>query len=324
MKIKKKSENVIKEHSIEVIRFVAATAVVFAHIPYINIGYFGVDLFFIVSGFVMMLSTEISKKKFFLKRLFRILPTYYFFTIGVFLIALLYPDLLNNTTADFSHLIKSFLFIPFDKNGAGHFPVLFLGWTLNYEMYFYLIFAISLMLSFKNRSLVATGILTLIFILCKNHKELPFVVYGDLIAFEFVIGMIIYEAIIKKNNLNVVFLTFAILIVVLINENSFSHRLIKYGLPSALFCSIMIIIFKEKKIHKMLLTFGGASYSLYLIHPYIIQFFLKNTNSFSSGYIETAAISVVSILVANIAAIIVYKYLEIPMQSYLRRKFIYN
>ena len=323
MKIKK-SENVTKEHSIEVIRFVAATAVVCAHIPNINIGYFGVDLFFIISGFVMMLSTDISKKKFFLKRLFRILPTYYFFTIGVFLIALLHPNLLNYTTADFSHLIKSFLFIPFDKNGAGHFPVLFLGWTLNYEMYFYLIFAISLMLSFKNRSLVATGILTLIFILCKNHKELPFVVYGDLIAFEFVIGMIIYEAIIKKNNLNVIFLTFAILIVVLINENGFSHRLIKYGLPSALFCSIVIIVFKEKKIHKMLLTLGGASYSLYLIHPYIIQFFLKNTNTFPSGYIESAVISVVSILAANIAAIIIYKYLEIPMQNYLRRKFIYN
>jgi len=74
----------------------------------------------------------------------------------------------------------------------------------------------------------------------------------------------------------------------------------------------------------MLLTLGGASYSLYLIHPYIIQFFLKNINSFSSGYIESAVISVVSILAANIAAIIIYKYLEIPMQNYLRRKFIYN
>ena len=323
MKIKK-LESVSKEHSIEVIRFVAATAVVFAHIPYINIGYFGVDLFFIISGFVMMLSTETNKRKFFLKRLFRILPTYYFFTVGVFLIALFYPSLLNTTTADFSHLIKSLLFIPFDKNGTGHYPVLFLGWTLNYEMYFYLIFALSLILSFKNRSLIATGILTFFFILCKNYKEFPFSVYGDLIVFEFVIGMIIYEAIVKRNMFNLLILIFTILIVSLVNENGISNRLINYGLPLALLCSIAIIIFKDKKFPKIFLTLGGASYSLYLVHPYIIQFFLKITNLFSLSYIESTVIIVASIVIANIAAIIVYKYLEIPIQNYLRKKFIYN
>ena len=320
----KKLESVQKEHSIEVIRFVAATAVVFAHIPYVNIGYFGVDLFFIISGFVMMLSTEISKRKFFLKRLFRILPTYYFFTLGVFLIAFFYPSLLNTTTADFSHLIKSLLFIPFDKNGTGHYPVLFLGWTLNYEMYFYLIFALSLIFSFKNRSLITTGILTFSFILCKNYKEFPFSVYGDLIVFEFVIGMIIYEAIIKKNKFNVLLLIFAILIATFINKTGISNRLINYGLPLALLCSITIIIFKGKKFPKIFLTLGGASYSLYLTHPYIIQFFLKITNLFSLGYIETAIISAISIVLANIIAIIVYRRLEIPIQNYLRKKFIYN
>ena len=47
-------------------------------------------------------------------------------------------EYLNNTTADLEHLIKSLFFIPFNKNGAGHYPILFLGWTLNFEIIFYL------------------------------------------------------------------------------------------------------------------------------------------------------------------------------------------
>jgi peptidoglycan/LPS O-acetylase OafA/YrhL len=136
--------------------------------------------------------------------------------------------------------------------------------------------------------------------------------------------MIIYEAIIKRNKFNVLFLIFGILIATFVNKDGISNRLIIYGLPLALLCSIAIIIFKDKKFSKIFLTLGGASYSLYLTHPYIIQFFLNITNLFSLGYIETAIISVVSIVAANIVAIIVYKYLEIPIQKYLRKKFIYN
>ena len=119
-------------------------------------------------------------------------------------------------------------------------------------------------------------------------------------------------------------LIFAILIATLVNKNGISNRLVNYGLPLALLCSIAIIIFKGKKFPKIFLTLGGASYSLYLVHPYIIQFFLKITNLFSLSYIESTVIIVASIVIANIAAIIVYKYLEIPIQNYLRKKFIYN
>ena len=319
----KKFKKVPKENSIEFIRFVAATGVMFAHIPNINIGFFGVDIFFVISGFIIMLSTEVNKKKFFLKRLFRILPTYYFFTIGVFLIALFYPSLLNNTTANFFHLIKSFLFIPFDKNGAGHFPILFLGWTLNYEIFYYLIFALALIFSDKNRSLVSTGILTLIFILCKDSKELPLVAYNNLIIFEFVIGMIIYEILIKRNMLKVIIILFMVLPAILINEGIILHRLIKYGLPAALFCLTIIILFRNIKFPKIFITLGGASYSLYLVHPYIIQTVDKIFH-FSGGYMESFIALFVSIIGSYAIAVLVYKYLEIPIQKYLRRKFIYN
>jgi exopolysaccharide production protein ExoZ len=75
-----------KYNSIELLRFIAATAVFFVHIPFIGVGDFGVDIFFIISGFVMMLSTDKSESSnyFFIKRLIRIVPAYYLFTIAIF------------------------------------------------------------------------------------------------------------------------------------------------------------------------------------------------------------------------------------------------
>ena len=91
---------------IEFSRFVAAMLVMCVHIPVFGFGAFGVDIFFIISGFVMMHSTERTSSNFFKKRLIRILPNYYIFTLGVFILALKFPHLLNNTTAYLNHLLK--------------------------------------------------------------------------------------------------------------------------------------------------------------------------------------------------------------------------
>ena len=96
---------------IELLRFLAASCVVCVHLPPIKAGAFGVDLFFIISGFVMMYSTSISAKNFFLKRLYRIVPLYWVCTLGVFIIAVSHPELLNNTKASFLELTQSLFFI---------------------------------------------------------------------------------------------------------------------------------------------------------------------------------------------------------------------
>jgi peptidoglycan/LPS O-acetylase OafA/YrhL len=124
---------------IQVLRFLAAFSVMMVHLPVIGFGIWGVDIFFVISGFIMMYVTENNQKNFLVKRIIRIVPLYWILTLGVFSIAIFYPDLLNNTTANFEHLIKSLFFIPFDKNGSGHFPILFLGWTLNFEVIFYIL-----------------------------------------------------------------------------------------------------------------------------------------------------------------------------------------
>ena len=133
-----------KIDSIQVLRFFAAFSVMMVHLPVFEFGIWGVDIFFVISGFIMMYVTENNEKFFLLKRIFRIVPLYWILTLGVFALAIFVPDVLNNTTANIVHLIKSLFFIPFDKNGTGHFPILFLGWTLNFEVIFYFLFSLSL------------------------------------------------------------------------------------------------------------------------------------------------------------------------------------
>ena len=67
-------------------------------------------------------------------------------TIGVFILAVAAPGLVKATSANFDELIKSLLFVPFAKENGLVQPTLFVGWTLNYEMMFYALFAAALFL----------------------------------------------------------------------------------------------------------------------------------------------------------------------------------
>ena len=90
--------------------------------------------------FLILYSSKKSKTKpvvFLIKRFFRVAPLYYFFTI----LAIIIFISLNVYTETISHLIKSFLFIPSENSKGIIAPIYGLGWTLNYEFYFYLIFA---------------------------------------------------------------------------------------------------------------------------------------------------------------------------------------
>ena len=67
--------------SIQALRGLADLFVVFQHVRFLNFGAFGVDIFFCISGFMIMFTTEKSTKYFFRKRLVRILPLYYLMTL---------------------------------------------------------------------------------------------------------------------------------------------------------------------------------------------------------------------------------------------------
>lgn len=147
-------------NSIQMLRGIAAMMVVFVHLDVQlrrhALGGFdsawlvsGVDIFFVISGFIMWVTTArrpgIAGAEFMKNRIIRIVPLYWLMSAIVLATALCAPDLLHTTVFQPKHAIASFLFIPVRHPVTGAFwPLLVPGWTLNYEMLFYVLFAISI------------------------------------------------------------------------------------------------------------------------------------------------------------------------------------
>lgn len=109
------------------------------------IGKFGVNLFFLISGFIMVVTSRdkfgiaTAPADFIWRRFVRIVPFYWLIT-AIYTIKMC----IVGVPPQFEHLIKSFAFIPYLDSDGLFRPVYGLGWTLNYEMFFYAIFAVAL------------------------------------------------------------------------------------------------------------------------------------------------------------------------------------
>src|SRR5215467_252489 len=106
-----------------------------------NLAGFGVDLFFVISGFIMVYSTDQlfgtahGPMEFLKRRLLRIVPLYWIVTSLYLALTLLIPEFAKGYPAGF--LIASYLFIPAARPDGVIEPLVGQGWTLNYEMLFY-------------------------------------------------------------------------------------------------------------------------------------------------------------------------------------------
>lgn len=141
-------------YNIQALRGVAAILVVFVHMPgmlgaigWHRFGAVGVELFFVISGFVAVYSTESGStpRRFMGHRLWRVVPMYWLATAATVIAAITIPGAVHATRPAVEEIIKSLAFIPFEKANGLVKPVLFVGWTLEYEMLFYLIFAAALL-----------------------------------------------------------------------------------------------------------------------------------------------------------------------------------
>ncbi len=189
-----------KINNIQALRAFAAVAVALFHtgllLPHLQpIGSFGVDIFFVISGYIMARICETDSRFFLRRRLIRIVPPYWVMTVLLFLFALCFPQLLEATRASGPELWKSLLFIPYHKSNGVLEPLLFVGWSLNYEMFFYLAIAAGLLLVPRRPLLFASGVVLAVTILCHplaGRGAIP-EFYGNKVMVEFVLGILAYE-----------------------------------------------------------------------------------------------------------------------------------
>lgn len=141
------SEKIDQLGYIQALRACAVLAVVYYHWmggkPFLEHGYLGVDLFFVISGFIMAASTQTSDGSpryagaFLFRRFTRVWPTYAILSCFVAATGIIPQE--GMSVAD--RLLKSVLFVPQWQQQ----PTIPPGWSLPFEMAFYFIFAASLL-----------------------------------------------------------------------------------------------------------------------------------------------------------------------------------
>lgn len=255
--------------NLQVLRAIAALNVVYFHIIITSFiygqgvdllnflgswGASGVDIFFVLSGFIMVYIQDRKRRtalSFLFNRIVRITPIYWFLTTVLLVIYIILPSAFRELTLDVVRILSSFMFSS-GFLGYGE-PILYVGWTLEYEMLFYVLFSVGIIFDNKVLSFLTPIILLFLLILLN---------VTGLIVLDFVLGMFcakIYLS--KKYNYLGFFSLFIGTITILASifyEFNLDYRFIFYGIP-AFFIVFGLITIQQTK-NKLLVYLGDASY----------------------------------------------------------------
>jgi exopolysaccharide production protein ExoZ len=318
--------------SVQFLRFVAAMLVVLSHANYASGVYFpassassvtylfefghcGVHIFFVISGFVMVYSTfmpspAMSPRDFLFRRFFRIYPIYWVYAAAYLIWKI------SDQSFLIADVFKSLALWP------GYSSLLIgQGWTLSYEVYFYICFAVAIPLGMK-RSVIALLVFFAASIALRKFLPIEQPV-ADLISnpllLEFIAGCGIAAAVLSGFKLSLAacrsMMGFAALIFVAGLDFGYSRlpTIIVWGIPSALLVAGFVLAeVAGQTINSKLARLGDSSYSLYLIHAILLAGMFYATSFLMSDIhlLERIALCAVFSVACCVTAIILFKFVE--------------
>lgn len=312
--------------NIQALRAFAALNVVFFHIIGASFAYKqdvhffqflkswganGVDIFFVISGFIMVYIQNEKKRdplSFILNRISRVAPIYWLLSLLIFLIYLIYPSGFRELKISTSHLLQSIFFMSMTIDKS--YPVLGIGWTLEYEVIFYVLFSVGLFFS-GLKSVVVPTLLILISISCGII---------DSIVIEFILGMICAKIYLagKYNKLGRTSLIIGLLLLFSSLFFTFDlNRIIISGLPS--FFIVFGLINIKQINNKVAIYLGDASYSIYLVQVFTIATMYKISSSKFEA-INNDIIAVSILILSALSGCILYSFVEKPLTKIIRHK----
>ncbi|RSU46764.1 acyltransferase family protein [Sphingobium yanoikuyae] len=323
--------SVMLGHGILEFHATKGTAMPFNEFPLVA----GVDIFFVLSGFVMFhTSTGLwgdkrAPLRFWRRRFIRLVPLYWLFTSLMVATLLLLSRHVRSTEFDLWNVLSSYLFIPSERPGGRIAPVLSLGWTLNYEIFFYCLFG--LCLRFDRRrglSLLIGGFCALLaFTAIFPPTFTPLRFWGNSIILEFVAGIglgLAYEQGRLRPSLALscgLFLLGGCLLVAAGDTDL--PRVIKGGIPACLMlCAALALPARlDRAMPRPLILLGDSSYALYLSHRFVLRSvtLLFGAIAIPAG-LEAYLYVATTLGGAVLLSILIYTYVEAPMLRLLLRR----
>ncbi len=327
---------------LQALRFLAAALVVWAHLKFAvggsknplvttPIGAVGVDVFFVISGFVISMSADKigrSWKLFFAHRIARVVPLYYLMSLPF-----ICGDLLDDGKfTSFNKIWNTLLFIPIFDFGSFQWPHHHFGWTLCFEIWFYFIFGVCLAFAGGRAARLFVPMLLICGVICVYpfyHLSWTFPRFAFYpMVLEFCGGMLLYhfhERLGAKTGILLATCALPLALGVCFTDQlgwcppienislGFTKALIWGGFALCLVGSVLC--FERGRflgIPAWVILAGDASYSLYLIQPFILRMVkvVFPTGGFLGG---------VSFVVGSfVVAIALYRFVERPMSRWMR------
>ncbi len=336
--------------TLQVMRGVAVNLVVFSHLfsietkyagggilpPFSFYGIAGVDIFFVLSGFIMVVvaGKGIGAIQFLWRRAARIYPAYWLVTLIVLATSLAKPAWVNSSVAGPISLWRSFLLVPDTA-----LPLLAVGWTLIHEVYFYLVFAALLALRVPIlRGLLGWGLVLLIVTIFGGDYATSFPlgrVWTNPLTAEFMMGAVIGVLYEHKNmsggtlagvigitilGASIVFVAPALRLVD--NTHLDILRVTLFGIPPALIVYWLAALEMNavRMPARLLIALGDWSYAIYLTHVLVLSAFGRIIHALApSDAISSLVLIIVGVLAANFVGAIMFTFFERPTLGMLHR-----